>query len=106
VRKRTGASDSDHTCDFFVSGWMQSDATVGSSIAATSSAVAADFQTAHDNVEMAIPLDLAFQAVKQIALELGNASASKASHMDVIALWASLVKVLLPLQMHQIEFVN
>jgi hypothetical protein len=85
---------------------MQSDATVGSSIGATSSAVAADFQTAYHNMEMAVPLDLAFQAIKQIALELGNASASKASHMDMIPLGASLVKVLLPLQMHQIEFIN
>jgi hypothetical protein len=91
---------------FFVSEWMQSDATVGSSIAATSSAVAADFQAAYHNMEMAVPLDLAFQAVKQIALELGNASASKASHMDVVALRPSLVKVLLALQMHQIEFIN
>jgi hypothetical protein len=85
---------------------MQSDATAASRIAATASAVAPDFEPANHNMKMAVPLDLAFQAIKQIALKLGDASAAEASHMDVVALRPPLVEVLFSLQVHQIEFIN
>ena len=70
------------------------------------SAVSADFKAADEDVEVALALDLSFEAVEQIAFKFGNLSATQASHMNVIALRPSLIKVLLALHVHQVKFVN
>jgi len=70
------------------------------------SAVSANFQTAHDNVEAAIALDLTFEAIEKIALEFHDLAAAQAGHVDVIALWTALIKMFLTLHMHEIEFVD
>ena len=69
-------------------------------------AVPTDFEPADDDVEPALALDLSLKPVEQIAFEFGNFSAAKACHVDVIALWAAFVEVLLALHMHEVEFVN
>jgi len=68
-------------------------------------AVSTDLQPADHDVEAAIALDLALQAVEKIALELHYFAASQASHVDVIPLWPAFVVMLLPLHVHQVEFV-
>lgn len=70
------------------------------------SAVATDLETADDDVKSAIALNLAFQPVKKIALEFGNLTASQTGHVDVIALRTTLVEMLLPLHVHEIQFVD
>jgi hypothetical protein len=69
-------------------------------------AISADFQTTDHNVEQAIALDLAFEAVEEIALEFHDLSAAQTGHMDVIALGTAFVKMLFPLHVHEIEFIN
>jgi hypothetical protein len=66
------------------------------------SAVAPDFQAADDDVEPAVPLDLAFQTVEQIAFKLRDLPATQAGHVDVVALRSALIVMLLSLQMHEI----
>src|SRR5690349_2731103 len=57
-------------------------------------------------MELTVALDLSFQTVEQIALELRNVAATQASHVDMIALRPSLVIMFLALHMHQIEFIH
>jgi len=57
-------------------------------------------------VKPTVALNLALEAVKQVALEFRNLSATQARHMDVIPLRPSLVVVLLALEVHQVEFVD
>ena len=68
-------------------------------------AVAADFHSSYNDVELALALDLAFKAIEQIALELHYFSAAQAGHVQVVALWSPLVIMLLPFEMHQVQFV-
>ncbi len=68
-------------------------------------AVAADFHSSYNNVELALALDLAFKPIEQIALELHYFSAAQAGHVQVVALWSALVIMLLPFEMHQVQFV-
>jgi hypothetical protein len=77
-----------------------------SACSAALGAVTANFEPADDDVEPALALDLSLEPVEQIAFEFRNFSASKAGHVDVIALWAAFVEVLLALHMHEVEFVN
>jgi len=69
-------------------------------------AIAADLQPRNHDMEVAVPLNLAFEAVKQVAFELDDFSAAQARHMNVIALRASLIVVLLALHVHQIKLIN
>ncbi|HTM37216.1 MAG TPA: hypothetical protein VL156_10750 [Terriglobales bacterium] len=69
-------------------------------------AVSADFQARNDNMKAAVTLNLAFEAVEQVTFKLHNLAAAQAGHVDVIALWAPFVKVLLALHVHQIKFVD
>jgi hypothetical protein len=69
-------------------------------------AIAADFQPAHEDVELAFALDLTFEPVEQIAFKFSNLSTSQARHMNVIALWPALIKVLLALHVHQVKLIN
>src|SRR5215813_12661025 len=57
-------------------------------------------------MEPTVALDLPFQTVEQIALELDDLTAAQAGHMDVIPLRAPLVIMFLALHMHQVELVN
>src|SRR5438445_13300384 len=68
-------------------------------------AVAADFHSSYNDVELALALDLAFKPIEQIALELHYFSAAQARHVQVVALWSALVIMLLPFEMHQVQFV-
>lgn len=69
-------------------------------------AIPADFQPAHEDVKLALALDLAFEPFEQIAFEFCNFAAAQARHMNVVALRSALIKVLLALHVHKIEFVN
>ena len=55
---------------------------------------------------MAVPLDLALQSIKQIALKFADTSTPKARHVNVVALRPPLIKVFLPMQVHKIELVH
>jgi hypothetical protein len=68
--------------------------------------VPTDFETRHHNVELALALNLPFQSVKQITLEFLDLAAAQAGHVEMIALGTALVEVLLPLHMHEIEFIH
>jgi len=57
-------------------------------------------------MEPAVPLDLAFQAIEQVALKLSDLAAAQAGHVDVIALRPAFVVMLFSLQMHQIQLVH
>lgn len=69
-------------------------------------AISANFQPSHDDVESAIALDLAFEAVEEIAFEFHDLSATKACHVNMIALRATLIEVLFTLHVHEIEFID
>ena len=56
-------------------------------------------------MKVTITLNLALQAVKQIALKFGDFAATQARHMYVIALRPSLVEVLLALHVHQVQLI-
>jgi len=68
--------------------------------------VTTHFQAADNDVEAAIALDLTLEAVEEIAFKFHDLAATQASHVDVIALRAPLVEVLLALHVHQVEFVD
>jgi hypothetical protein len=68
--------------------------------------VATDFEPRYHNMELAIPLDLAFKPVEQIAFEFRDLPAAEAGHMNVISLRSSFVKVLFTLHVHQIQLVD
>ena len=57
-------------------------------------------------METAIALNLAFETIEKIALEFHYLAAAQASHVDVIALRTALVKMLFPLHVHEIEFID
>ncbi len=69
-------------------------------------AVAADFQPADNYVEAAFALDLPFEPIEEVAFELRNFSAAQAGHVDVIAMRATFVEMLLALHVHEIEFID
>jgi hypothetical protein len=69
------------------------------------SAIAADFEPAHHDVETTIALDLSFETVEQIALEFGDFAAPQASHVNVITLRPTLIEVFFSLQVHEVQFV-
>ena len=48
-------------------------------------AISADFQSSDYDMKATIPLDLSFQAIKQITFELSNLAATQTSHVDVVA---------------------
>jgi hypothetical protein len=51
-------------------------------------------------------LNLPFEAVEKIAFEFSDLAATKAGHVDVVALRAAFVKMFLSLHVHEIEFVD
>jgi len=57
-------------------------------------------------MKLALALDLSLESLEEIALKLCDLSAAQAGHMNVITLRSALVKVLLALHVHQIEFVD
>jgi hypothetical protein len=69
-------------------------------------AVATDFKPGHDDVELAVTLNLAFQPIEKIALEFHDLATAQAGHVNVIALGSPLVEMLLSLHMHEIEFIH
>jgi hypothetical protein len=69
-------------------------------------AIPANLEPAHEDVKLAFALDLTFEPVEQIALKFSNLSASQARHMNVVALWPALIKVLLALHVHQVKLIN
>ena len=69
-------------------------------------AISANLQAAHDDVESAIALNLTFEAVEKITLEFHDLPATKACHVDVIALRTAFVKMLFPLHVHEVEFID
>ena len=77
-----------------------------SSGGATRGAVAANFKAGDDDVELAIALDLALQAVKKVALEFHDLPAPKAGHVNMVALRTPLVKMFFPFHVHEIQFIN
>src|SRR5881397_3452994 len=98
------------TSHFCVAILLQSGATAvrpgsGRRHASAMGAVAANFHSSYNDVELALALDLAFKAIEQIALELHYFSAAQAGHVQVVALWSPLVIMLLPFEMHQVQFV-
>src|SRR5437762_85529 len=68
-------------------------------------AISTDFQPADNDVKAAFALDLPFQPVEEVAFELRNSSAAQAGHVDVIAMRAAFVEMLLALHVHEVEFV-
>ena len=69
-------------------------------------AIAPDFQSAHEDVKLALALDLAFESFEQIAFKFRNFATAQTRHMNVIALRPALIKVLLALHVHEVELVN
>ncbi|HVO59740.1 MAG TPA: hypothetical protein VMT53_02325 [Terriglobales bacterium] len=69
-------------------------------------AIATDFEAGNNDMKAAIPLDLAFQSVEQIALEFSNAPATQAGHMDVIAPRTPFIEMLLALEVHEVKFIH
>jgi len=57
-------------------------------------------------MKSAVALDLALQAIKEIALEFHDLAAALAGHVDVIALRTALVEMLLALHVHQIQLID
>ena len=69
-------------------------------------AVATNLQAADEDVKLTLALDLAFEPLEQIAFEFCNFAAAQACHMNVVTLRAPLIKMLLALHVHQVEFIN
>ncbi len=92
---------------FSVSGSLQLLATClfGGSGTALST-VPANFQASHDNVEAAIALNLALEPVEEIAFEFHDLSTAQARHVNVVPLRTTLIKMLFPLHVHEIEFID
>jgi hypothetical protein len=57
-------------------------------------------------MELAVALNLAFQAVEKVAFKFRDLAAAEAGHMDMIALRTSFVKMLFSLHVHEVEFVD
>jgi hypothetical protein len=57
-------------------------------------------------VELAFALNLAFEAIEKITLELKNFPATQARHVQMIALRPAFVKVFLTLQVHEVQFID
>ncbi len=68
--------------------------------------MATDFEAGDQNMEVAVALDLAFDAVEEVALELLHLAAAQAGHVHVVALRATLVEVALALDVQQVELVD
>lgn len=69
-------------------------------------AVSAHFEPAYDDVESAIALNLALEAIEKIALEFHDPSTAQTRHVNVVALGAPFVEVLFALHVHEIEFID
>jgi len=90
----------------FVSAGLQPVATLFSGCGAAIAAIAAHFETAYYNVKAAFALNLALEAVEEIAFEFRNFPAAEAGHVDVVALRAPFIEMFLALHVHQVELVN
>jgi hypothetical protein len=69
-------------------------------------AITSALQAGDHDVELAVALNLPFEAVEKIALEFRDLSATQARHVNVVPLWTSFVKVLLSLHMHQVQLIH
>src|SRR5215471_9220940 len=69
-------------------------------------AIASYFEPRHDNMKAAITLDLALETVEQVAFKFHDLAAAQAGHVDVVALGPSLVEMLFPFQMHEVQFID
>jgi hypothetical protein len=56
-------------------------------------------------MEAAVALDLTFETIEQVALELADTAATETGHVDVVALRAPLIKVLFAFKVHQVKLV-
>ncbi len=56
-------------------------------------------------MEATVTLDLPLEPFEQIAFEFHDAATAQASHVDVVALRATLVIMLFSLHVHEIEFI-
>ncbi len=70
------------------------------------STITANFEARNDDVKAAIALDLSFEAIEKVAFKLGNLAAAETSHVDVISLRTTFVKMFFALQVHEIELVD
>jgi hypothetical protein len=68
--------------------------------------IPSNFKAADEDVKLTLALDLPFEPLEQIAFEFCDFAAAQARHMNVVTLRAALIKVLLALHVHQVEFVN
>lgn len=57
-------------------------------------------------MKLAIPLDLPFETIEQIAFQFNDFSAAQTCHVNVVPLRPPLVKMFLALHVHQIELIN
>jgi hypothetical protein len=65
-----------------------------------------DFQSADDDMESGIALNLRFKAIEELAFHFKDLSATQASHMYVVALRTALIIMLLPLHVHQVQLIH
>jgi hypothetical protein len=70
------------------------------------STITANFEARNDDVKAAIAMDLSFEAIEKITFKLGNFAASETSHVDVIPLRTTFVKMFFALQVHEVELVD
>ena len=85
---------------------LQSDATIQLVGRSARCAVSANLHTADEDVKLTLALDLPFEPLEQIAFEFRDFAAAQARHMNVVTLRSALIKVLLALHVHQVQFVN
>jgi len=72
----------------------------------TRGAISAEFHTCNGNLEPAVLLHLFFQVVEESAFKLPDSATTQTGDVHMLARRLALVKMLLALEMHQIEFIN
>jgi hypothetical protein len=82
------------------------DGRLGGRCHSTRGAIATNFETSHNDVELAIPLDLPLQPVEKVAFKFRDLPTTQARHMDMVSLRTPLIKVLLTLHVHEVELVD
>ena len=78
----------------------------GSRSGSTRGAISAEFHTCDGNPEPAVLLHLFFQVVEESAFKLRDSATTQTGHVHMLARRLALVKMLLALEVHQIEFIN
>src|SRR3979409_2687173 len=68
--------------------------------------IPAHLKSRHQNVELAVALQLVLQSLKSLADKFGDLPATQARHVDVVALQPALVVMPFAIQMHQVKFID